>query len=139
MHGLSEQTRGDNNPRHDIPVADPTNYSTQRARAANERHAKGDTYNCGDEGAVEIGVSLRAQPTPSLEPRRWPSACSSLPSARPTRVFAGGIRFESFPGPGLADPLEDESGFVAEVMIAERAMSVCWAIPAGGAGTAAEF
>lgn len=128
-----------------LPVQPASITSKNSQREDEQAKLKGGTYNCGDEGAVEIGVSLRAKPTPSLEARLWASACSSLPSARAIRVFAGGIRVESFPGPGLTLPLEEtplrcwESGLEAEVIIAERAMSVCWAIPAGGAGIAAKF
>lgn len=99
------------------------------------------TYNCGDEGAVEIGVSVRANPTPSLDACDflWESECKSFPSALPATVFGGGINVASFSDLGL--PLDAVPFIVAEVrlrkwsgeeaheMIAERAMSVCWAIP----------
>ena len=56
------------------------------------------TYICGEGGAVEIGVSERAKPTPSFEScdDLWASECKSFPSARPTTVLCG-IRVASFP------------------------------------------
>jgi hypothetical protein len=64
------------------------------------------TYNCGDEGAVEIGVSVRANPTPSLEGLDacgflWESECRSFPSALPATVFGGGIKVASLSVIGL--------------------------------------
>lgn len=106
-----------------------------------EVRTRSSTYNCGDEGAVEIGVSVRANPTPSLDACDflWESECKSFPSALPATVFGGGIKVASFSDLGL--PLDAVPFIVAEVrlrkwsgeeaheMIAERAMSVCWAIP----------
>jgi hypothetical protein len=42
-----------------------------------------ETYICGELGAVEIGVSVKALPTPSLE------ACNVFPRARPATVLGG--------------------------------------------------
>lgn len=57
------------------------------------------TYICGDGGAVEIGVSVSAVPTPPLGACKglWASECRSFPSALPTTVFVGGIKAPSFP------------------------------------------
>ena len=62
----------------------------------------GKTYICGDGGAVEIGVSARAVPTPPLGACEalWASECKSLPSALPTTVFGSGIRV----APSLPEP-----------------------------------
>lgn len=64
----------------------------------------GKTHICGDGGAVEIGVSVKAVPTPPLGGCEilWASECRSFPSALPTTVFGGGIRLPSFPEPRLA-------------------------------------
>jgi hypothetical protein len=86
------------------------------------------TYNCGDEGAVEIGVSVRANPTPSLDAFLWPSECS-FASARPATVFGGGIKVESFPDPGLPFVIFPFIVAVLRLLIAERAMSECCAMP----------
>lgn len=99
------------------------------------------TYNCGDEGAVETGVSVRANPTPSLD--AWEplgaSECSSFPSARPTMVFGGGMRPGSFPAADRAagfevTPLGRWCRESAEDMMAERAMPECCAIQRGRTG-----
>lgn len=75
----------------------------------------GTTYICGDGGAVEIGVSVKAVPTPPLGACDvlWASECRSCPSARPTTVFGGSIRVPSFPEAQV--PLELKSlgrGFI---------------------------
>jgi hypothetical protein len=90
------------------------------------------TYICGDGGAVETGVSVRAVPTPPLGGCEdlGESECKSLPSARLTTVF-GGIRVPSFPDPDVI-LFCSTSGAVADVMIADRAILECCAIPNRG-------
>lgn len=67
------------------------------------------THICGDEGAVEIGVSVKAVPTPPLLGAGDVfSECKSLPSALPTTVFGGGIKevAPSLPEPTLVVELK---------------------------------
>lgn len=95
----SAGSRIGNNPRSRSRTEKPSNHR----ESLEEKKRK--TYICGDGGAVEIGVSVRANPTPFLDTcdPLWTSECSSFPSARPTRVF-GGIRLASFPFPSLLEP-----------------------------------
>lgn len=74
-------------------------------------------------------MSVRAFPTPSLE-ALWASGCSALP----TTDF-GGREFASFSWLPFEVPLGDEfwlweSGEAALLMMADRAILECWAIPA---------
>lgn len=102
-----------------------------------DQKRRNNTHICGDGGAVETGVSVKAVPTPPLggSDDLWESECRSLPSARLTTVF-GGIRAPSFPDPEpsevplglillLGSPI---SGEMADVMT-DRAMLECCAIP----------
>lgn len=89
-------------------------------------------------------MSVKAFPTPPLAASDglWASECRSLPSARPTTVFAGGIRLPSIPEPALVPGeltpfgllwlllvLLVGLGEVADVMMAARAILECCTIP----------
>lgn len=139
MH-IAASDRADNRPDR-LGDAVPAREEAGRSKQAFGRNRRGATYICGELGAVEIGVSVRANPTPSLEgcaDALWASECSSFPSALPTTVF-GGIRPASFPP--LVMPLgggtrrsRGGSGVEAQLMMADRAMSECCDIPAAAAG-----
>lgn len=134
---------GPDRPGDAIPAREEEAGRSTRAIGRNRNgEGGGATYICGELGAVEIGVSVRANPTPSLEgcadSGLWASGCSSFPSALPTTVL-GGIRLASLPPFGM--PLggarwcsRGGSGGEAQLMMADRAMSECCDIPALAAG-----
>ena len=108
-----------------------------KERRKKEELNKKDTYIWGDVGAVEMGVSVNAAPTPSLDTLRLPLPAGYLGGGI-SESFSKSLACVPLLAPAPLAPLEATLlglSVAALVMMADRAISECCAIPALQAGT----